>query len=37
MTYLIILFAITESEDMSTVRILHIRHPAQQILGENQE
>lgn len=32
-----ILFTITEAEDLSTVRILHIRHPAQQTLGENQE
>jgi hypothetical protein len=32
-----ILFTIVEGEDVSTVRILHIRHAAQQTLGENQE
>lgn len=32
-----ILFTIAESEDVSAVRILHIRHAAQQTLGENQE
>jgi plasmid stabilization system protein ParE len=32
-----ILFTIVESEDVSAVRILHIRHSAQQTLGENQE
>ncbi len=28
---------IVEGEDVSTVRILHIRHAAQQTLGESQE
>ena len=32
-----IIFAILESEEVSTVRILRIRHAAQQTLGENQE
>jgi plasmid stabilization system protein ParE len=32
-----IIFTIAESEDVSAVRILHIRHAAQQTLGENQE
>jgi hypothetical protein len=32
-----ILFTIVEGEDVSTVRILHIRHTAQQTLGESQE
>ena len=32
-----ILFTIVEGEDVSTVRILHLRHAAQQTLGENQE
>jgi plasmid stabilization system protein ParE len=32
-----ILFSIMESEDVSAVRILHIRHSAQQTIGENQE
>ena len=32
-----ILFTILEGEDVSTVRILHIRHAAQQTLGESQE
>ncbi len=29
-----ILFTILESQDVSTVRILHIRHASQQVLGE---
>ena len=29
-----IIFTIAESEDVSAVRILHIRHAAQQTLGE---
>lgn len=32
-----ILFTIVEGEEVSTVRILHIRHAAQQTLGESQE
>ena len=32
-----ILSTIAESEDVSAVRLLHIRHAAQQTLGENQE
>jgi len=32
-----IIFTIAESEDVSAVRILHIRHAAQQTLGDNQE
>ncbi len=32
-----ILFTIVEGEDVSFVRILHIRHAAQQTLGESQE
>ena len=32
-----ILFTIVEGKDVSTVRILHIRHAAQQTLGESQE
>jgi hypothetical protein len=36
-THYRILFTIVESEDVSAVRILHIRHSAQQTLGENQE
>jgi hypothetical protein len=32
-----ILFSIVESEEMSAVRILHIRHAAQQTIGENQD
>jgi hypothetical protein len=32
-----ILFTIAESEDVPAVRILHIRHAAQQTLGDNQE
>ncbi|MEG5058143.1 type II toxin-antitoxin system RelE/ParE family toxin [Microcoleus sp. A2-C5] len=32
-----ILFAIVESEEVSTVRILRIRHAPQQTLGENLE
>jgi plasmid stabilization system protein ParE len=32
-----IIFTIAESENGSAVRILHIRHAAQQTLGENQE
>ena len=32
-----ILFTIVEAKDVSTIRILHIRHAAQQILGESQE
>lgn len=32
-----ILFAIVEGGDVSIVRILHIRHAAQQTLGESQE
>lgn len=32
-----ILFTVVEAKDVSTVRILHIRHAAQQILGESQE
>jgi type IV pilus biogenesis protein CpaD/CtpE len=32
-----IIFTIAESEDVSAVRVLHIRHAAQQTLGENQE
>lgn len=32
-----IIFTIAEGEDVSAVRILHIRHAAQQTLGENQE
>ncbi|MBD0346434.1 MAG: type II toxin-antitoxin system RelE/ParE family toxin, partial [Coleofasciculus sp. Co-bin14] len=32
-----ILFTIVEGEDVSTVRILHIRHAAQQTLGESPE
>ena len=32
-----IILTIAESEDVSAVRILHIRHAAQQTLGENQE
>src|ERR671933_3027228 len=32
-----ILFTIVEGEDVSTVRILHLRHAAQQTLGESQE
>jgi plasmid stabilization system protein ParE len=32
-----ILFTIVEGENVSTVRILHIRHAAQQTLGESQE
>jgi plasmid stabilization system protein ParE len=32
-----IIFTIAENEDVSAVRILHIRHAAQQTLGENQE
>ncbi|MFN6513748.1 MAG: type II toxin-antitoxin system RelE/ParE family toxin [Nostoc sp. CreGUA01] len=32
-----ILFTILEGQEVSTVRILHIRHAAQQILGENPE
>jgi plasmid stabilization system protein ParE len=32
-----ILFTIVEGEDVSTVRILHIRHAAQRTLGESQE
>ncbi|WP_341529759.1 type II toxin-antitoxin system RelE/ParE family toxin [Nostoc sp. UHCC 0302] len=32
-----ILFTILETTDFSIVRILHIRHAAQQTLGENQE
>ncbi|WP_375498989.1 type II toxin-antitoxin system RelE/ParE family toxin [uncultured Nostoc sp.] len=30
-----ILFTILEGQEVSTVRILHIRHAAQEILGEN--
>jgi hypothetical protein len=32
-----ILFTIVETEEMSVVRILHIRHAAQQTIGENQD
>ena len=32
-----IIFTIVESPEVSTVRILHIRHAAQQTLGRNQE
>ncbi|MBD1905434.1 type II toxin-antitoxin system RelE/ParE family toxin [Funiculus sociatus GB2-A5] len=32
-----ILFTLVESDEMATVRILHIRHAAQQTLGESQE
>jgi len=32
-----VLFTIVESEDVSTVRILHIRHAAQQTLGSQEE
>lgn len=32
-----ILFTVVEGEKVSTVRILHIRHAAQQTLGEGQE
>ena len=32
-----ILFTIIESDEVATVRILHIRHAAQQTLGEAQE
>ena len=32
-----IIFTIVEGSKVSTVRILHIRHAAQQTLGENQE
>ncbi len=32
-----ILFTLVESDEMTTVRILHIRHAAQQTLGESQE
>ena len=32
-----ILFTIIESNDISTVRVLHIRHAAQQTLGETPE
>ncbi|MBU7586906.1 MAG: type II toxin-antitoxin system RelE/ParE family toxin [Nostoc sp. TH1S01] len=32
-----ILFTILEGQEVSTVLILHIRHAAQQILGENPE
>ncbi|MBN3898012.1 MAG: type II toxin-antitoxin system RelE/ParE family toxin [Nostoc sp. NOS(2021)] len=32
-----IIFTIVEDSEVSTVRILHIRHAAQQTLGENQE
>ncbi len=32
-----ILFTVIEDDNCTTVRILHIRHGAQQILGENQE
>ncbi|MFN6465547.1 MAG: type II toxin-antitoxin system RelE/ParE family toxin [Nostoc sp. DedVER02] len=32
-----IIFTIVENSEVSTVRILHIRHAAQQTLGENQE
>jgi plasmid stabilization system protein ParE len=32
-----ILFVIVEESEVSTVRILHIRHAAQQTLGESQE
>ncbi len=32
-----ILFTILEGTEVSTVRILHIRHSAQQIFGENPE
>lgn len=32
-----ILFTIVEEPELSTVRILHIRHSAQQTLGRNQQ
>lgn len=32
-----VLFTILEGQEVSTVRILHIRHAAQQILGEDPE
>jgi plasmid stabilization system protein ParE len=32
-----VLFTILEGQEVSTVRILHIRHGAQQTLGENPE
>ena len=32
-----ILFSIVENEELSTVRILHIRHAAQQTIGINEE
>lgn len=32
-----ILFTVLEGQEISTVRVLHIRHGAQQILGENPE
>lgn len=32
-----ILFTIVETNEIAIVRILHIRHAAQQTLGENQE
>lgn len=32
-----VLFTILESQDMSTIRILHIRHASQQTIGEDPE
>lgn len=32
-----ILFTILEGQDMSTIRILHIRHASQQTMGEDSE